>query len=198
MPVFDLRNHPVIYQLFKMLALANVVVGIILLTDFYLPYVTHTEEVVEKKIKMEVLGDGSALLTFQVITSQHVIDAGDKAYSRLQEGDSIWVNYTSLFEKPLGFHYLYDTQRHFAGLSYGIYTWGGFMPKIMIASLFTLLFVKPKHWMAGVTLINSVIMIYLIFIHSWFLIGAATVSFASGYLLRKPLSKYWIMTKTDD
>lgn len=197
MQVFDLRGFPLVFRIFKMLALSNAVAGAILLFDYYVPFIVHEEIIIEKKIKMDMLGDGSALLTFQVITPQHIIDAGDLAYSRLKEQDTILVKYTKVFEQALGFSYWFEGNKYFSGTSFGIYTWSGFMPKFLMVSLFTLLFVNPKPWMVGITLINSVIMFYLVFNHSIFLIIATLISLLLGYLFRKPLSRHWISATSD-
>lgn len=152
----DMRPFPAFHYMIKGMALVTFIVGAIWTTDYYWP---------EKTVVHEISGSGfypvgkgiSKQASYYVISEGDTIDIPRRAFEMAMPGRQLVVHYTGLFGVFKGLEIHSQNRQEGRAGPENRYTLNAFFPKLLVTSLFALLFVRPKYWMSALAWINSVV-----------------------------------------
>lgn len=151
-----MRPFPAFHYMIKGMALVTVIIGAIWTTDYYWPEKTEVHEITNSGF--HAVGKGiSKQASYFVISEGDTIDIPSRAYELAVPGRELVMHYTGLFGvfKGLEINSRYGQEGR-AGPE-NRYTLNAFFPKLLLTSLFALLFLRPKYWMSALAWVNSVV-----------------------------------------
>lgn len=182
-------DYPLLYWSFKALAAAISLVGAILLIDYYQPSIVTTDTVIEKEVDVSVSGK----VSYTVFTYSGILEVDQEEYQAIQSGMVVERHYSKWFDIKKGIRFSLDEDSLWI-YTENIYTLNAFFAKLLLASIFTVLFQFPAFWMVAITLIDVIVLLvfsglpFMVIFLSGFVL--ATVIFVfSLQPLRKPQAR---------
>lgn len=152
----DMRPFPAFHYMIKVMALVTVIIGAIWTTDYYWPEKTEVHEITNSGYY--AVGKGiTKQASYFVISEGDTIDIPQRAFNLANPGRDLVMHYTGLFGEFKGLEIHSRSGLEGRAGPENRYTLNSFFPKLLLTSLFALLFLRPKYWMSALAWINSVV-----------------------------------------
>lgn len=149
---FDLRAYRIFYKNIKAIALILTLTATIYLIDFYLPNTIYYTHVIEKDIT-NLSGKLSTYKAVIFTERGHIIIKSD-LYKKINIGDPVLYRYSKILKWDKGIQItLLDGDLKLLQ-PFNLFAWNALFAKLMLISLFTLLFKNPGFWMVSFTIIS--------------------------------------------
>lgn len=173
------EDYPVLYWVLKGLSLVLTAIGLLLLVDYYQPSRITADTVIRKEVDVSMGGK----VSFTVFTYAGPVDVTQETYKEISSGMTMERHYSKWMDIPKGIRFNAPDEEVFWVRPENIYALDAFFAKLLLASLFTLVFVAPSFWMVAITLIDIVVLLVVSGLpFAWV--------FASGFLLAVILFVY--------
>lgn len=164
--------YPHIYNWIKILSGLITVVGAILLVDYYQPPIINYDAVLDTQVEVSAAGRVAYLIT----TNNGQLAVSKNDYQQIIPGMTVERHVSTWFAISIGTKLIPPNGEALWIGPNNIYTLAAFFPKLLLASIFTLVFRSPAYWMVSITLLDVIIL--LVFSGLPFL-----VIFLSGFVI---------------
>lgn len=156
MQSFQLRqeDYPFLYGLFKVLAGILSLIGMFLLIDYYQPADVLSDVVTQKEV--EVSASGKVAYTIYMYAG--IVEVEQEAFQQIVPGMEVEHHFSKWFEIEKGIRFTH-AEGDIWIYPENIFTLDAFFAKLLLASLFTLLFRFPSFWMVAITLIDVIVLL---------------------------------------
>lgn len=153
--LLEKEAYPHIYKWIKILSGIITTIGAILLIDYYQPPIIEYDTVLDTRVEVSAAGRVAYLIT----TNNGQLAVSRKDYQQIASGMTVERHVSIWFTIPIGTKLIPQNGKALWIGPNNIYTLAAFFPKLLLASLFTLVFRSPAYWMVSITLLDVIIIL---------------------------------------
>lgn len=152
---FRLKDYRSAYLLIKGMAWITFLIGLLATIDFYMPANTEQYKITALEINTaKSLDSDWALL---VHTPSKTFHFRLDLYPQLRPGMILILKKSRFFGIPRAYEFYDASHLRYFMKAQGLYNFNGLFPKLLLLSIFTILYRNPRYWMVGLVFINIVI-----------------------------------------
>lgn len=178
----ELSKYPALYKTVKGIALITFLIGAFTVIDFYLPSDTKTTQILDTEVKEGNANDLFPHRQFLLITRQGIIEVEPKYSDQIHANMTLEIHTSRIYSVLKRYVFYENGQKQLEVAPENIFALDALFAKILLLSIFTLIYTHPKYWMIAISLINVIIAIifsgipklYIVLI----LIAGATIAFS--------------------
>jgi len=152
---FRLQDYRSAYLLIKGMAWITFLTGLIATIDFYMPANTERYKITALEFNTSKSFDSD--LGLLVHTQSKTFHFPMDLYPQLQPGMILILKKSRFFRIPRSYEFYDASHLRYFMKAQGLYNFNGLFPKLLLLSIFTILYRNPRYWMVGLVFINFVI-----------------------------------------
>ncbi len=152
---FRLKDYRSAYLLIKSMAWITFLTGLLATLDFYMPGNAESYEIISLEFNTESGLDSDMGLI--VHTRSKTFNFPLDLYPHLRPGMTLVLKKSRIFAVPRSYQFYDASQLRYSMEATGLYDFNGLFPKLLLLSIFGILYRNPRYWMVGLVFINFVI-----------------------------------------
>jgi len=152
---FRLKDYRSAYLLIKGMAWITFLTGLLATLDFYMPGNTESYEITSLEFNTEAGLDSDMGLI--VHTKSKTFNFPLDLYPHLRPEMILVLKKSRIFGVPRSYEFYDGSQLRHSMEATGLYDFNGLFPKLLLLSIFSILYRNPRYWMVGLVFINIVI-----------------------------------------
>ncbi len=182
---FRLKNYPGAYRIIKGMAWITFLTGLLATLDFYMPGNTESYEITSLEFKTETgLNSDMGLI---VHTKSKAFNFPLDLYPQLRPGLTLLLKKSRIFGIPRSYAFYDASQLRYSMKASGLFDYNGLFPKLLLLSIFSILYRNPRYWMVALVFINFVIALIISGIPRqailWLLVAASIGTFIFNQIM---------------
>ncbi len=152
---FRLKDYRGAYLLIKSMAWITFLTGLLATLDYYMPANTENYKITALEFNTEKGLDSDMGLI--VHTKSKTFSFPLDVYPYLRPGMTLLLKKSHIFGVPRSYEFYDASQWRYTMKAEGLYNFNGLFPKLLLLSIFSILYRNPRYWMVGLVFINFVI-----------------------------------------